>query len=355
MTFDAQIQTLTQDYIVPYVYDQTLEGNLVSTYMFANSQKWAGDQFKFPVKLSNHTQGGSFSDFDEFNTNGENVRQMAAFDPRAYYQSVVIGGIARSVNAITKTQLLSLVKVEMESVVQDMIDDIGTIMYSTGTGNSNKDFLGIAAAYDDGNTVATYGNLSRSTYTQWASTLYSSIGAFDFAKARTLLNRASFGGKKPTVMTCNETVFGYIESDYQASVDGNYNTIMSNMGTITRNGGLPKMERGLTGVAGFDFLYYGGTPIAKDDKAGSGNLYAPNMDYYRWYGIAMVEAENVSFKSLYHKANDYEGNVPTVNGLAWLPFVRPSKQYSWIGQFLMGGNAINHAPRIGSIGSGISS
>lgn len=355
MTFDQQVQTLTQDFIVPYVYDQTLEGNILTLYQISNGQKWAGEQFKFPVKLSSHTQGGSFSDFDEFETAGENVRQMAAFDPRAYYQSVVIGGIARSVNAISKTQLLNLVKVEMESVMQDMVDDIGTIAYSSGTGNSNKDFLGITAAYDDGDVVATYGGLARATYTGWQSSLYESIGAFDFAKARTLMNRASFGGKKPTVMTCPETVFGYIESDYQASVDGNYNVIMNNMGTITRNGSLPKMERGLTGVAGFDFLYYGGTPIAKDDKAPAQTLNAPNMDYYRWYGITMVEAENVSFKALYHKANDYEGNVPNAQGLAWLPFVRPSKQYSWIGQFLMGGNFVNHAPRIGSIGSGISS
>lgn len=356
MTFDAHVQTVTQDWIVPKVTDQTLGSNVLTLYVLSNGMPWMGEQIKFPVKVSNHSQGGSFSDHDEFSINGENVRQMASFDPRAYYQSVNIGGIARSVNGITKTQLLNLVKVEMESVYQDMVDDIGTILYADGTGNSSKNFLGLAAAIDDGTGVATYGGLSRSDYTVWKSTLYSSIGAWDFSKARTLWNYATVGGQRPTLAVCNETVFGYAEADYVASVEGQYALIDQARATLVRNGRKPQMIKGLVGQAGFAALYYDGTPIVRDDKVGTGLMIPMNMDYIRWYGVKAAEANPVDLTTLYHEGNDYDKTgVPSAMGFNWTGFVRPANQYAFIGQFLIIGNMITPAPRLHTEGSGITS
>jgi hypothetical protein len=355
MTFDAQVQTLTQDYIVPKVVDQTLNSNTLALVHLSHGSPWFGEQMKFPVKLSNHTQGGSFDDYSEFKVANENVRQTAYFDPRAYYQSVVIGGIAKSVNNISKTQLLNLVKVEMESASQDMIDGIGTLLHSTGAGNSNKDFLGIGAAYDDGNTVATYGGLSRATYTKWASALYTSIGAWDFTKARTLWNKATLGNLKPKLAACNDTVFSYVEADYTASVDGNYNLIEANRAQLTQKGIAPAGRMGLVGQGGFDVLYYAGTPIARDSKVATGVLEVWNPDFLRWYGVAAAEANPISLASLYHEGNDYKDNAPSSVGFSWTGFVRPSKQYAFIGQILSIGNLISPAPRTGTQGQGITS
>lgn len=354
MTFDAQIQTLTQDEIVPKVTDNVLASNVLALTMLSNGRPWMGEQMKFPVKLSSHTQGGSFDDYSEFQIANENVRQNAAFDPRAYYQSVVIGGIARSVNEISKTQLLSLVKTEMESVHQDMVDDIGTLLYADGTGNSNKDFLGLPAGIDDGNNVATYGSLSRSTYSNWQAAIQTSVGAWDFTKARTLWNSATVGNQKPTLGIANETTFGYIEADYAATVDGNYNVIESQRASLTRQGIVPRNRAGLVGQAGFDLLYYAGTPISKDDKCTTQRVYAVNMEMFRWYGVKAAEASAVDLKSLYHEGNDYD-SVPSSQGFAWTGFVRPAKQYAWIGQFLLIGNAMTPAPRLHSYSAGVSS
>ena len=354
MTFDAQVQTLTQDYIVPKVTDNVLQSNVLALVMLANGKPWMGEQYKCPVKLASHTQGGSFNDFSEFSASNENVRQNAYFDPRGYYQSVVIGGIARSVNEISKTQLLSLVKVEMESIHQDMVDDIGTILYANGTGNSSKDFLGLAAGIDDGNGVATYGGLSRATYTAWQSVLQTTVGAFDFSKARTLINSATRGNQKPTILVANETVYGYVESDYTATVDGNYTVIEGARARLTSGGVIPQARAGLTGQAGFDALYYGGTPIVKDDKSTAGFLWAINTNMFRWYGIKPAEANPVDLKSLYHEGNDYE-KAPSSIGFGWTGFVRPSKQYSWIGQLLLLGNMFTPAPVLNSSSAGITS
>lgn len=354
MTFDAQVQTLTQDYIVPKVTDNVLQSNVLTLIMLANGKPWMGEQYKCPVKLSSHTQGGSFDDYSEFQTANENVRQNAYFDPRGYYQSVVIGGISRSVNEISKTQLLNLVKVEMESVHQDMVDDIGTIFYADGTGNSNKNFLGLAAGVDDGGNVATYGGLSRSTYTAWASVEQTSVGAFDFSKARTLMNSATRGNQKPNILVTNETVFGYIEADYTSTVDGNYTVVEGARAKLTSAGVVPQSRGGLVGQAGFDILYYGGTPIVKDDKSTAGFLWALNTNFFRWYGIKPAEANPVDLKSLYHDGNDYD-KVPSSLGFGWTGFVRPAKQYSWIGQMLLLGNMFTPAPALHSSSAGITS
>lgn len=354
MTFDPQVQSITQDHIVPKITDNTLNSSVSAILLLAQGRPWMGESLKFPVKLSSHTQGGSFDDYDEFKTANENVRQVAEFDPRAYYQSVVIGGIAQSVNSISKTQLLNLVKVEMESVHQDMTDDIATLLESDGTGNSNKDFLGFGAAIDDGNTVDTYGGLSRATYTAWKSTIQTSVGAWDFSKARTLFNSATSGGIKPNIATANETVFGYVEADYTAVVDGNYNVVESMRAMLGMNGVVPRTRDGMVGQAGFDALYYSGVPIVKDDKTTSGMVRAWNTNYLRWYGVKAAEAESVDLKALYHDGNEY-GKVPSSLGFAWTGFVRPSKQYSFIGQFLLIGNTATPAPRLHSSSAGITS
>lgn len=354
MTFDPQVTSITQDYIVPKIVDQTLDSNTITLLMLSKGRPWMGESLKFPVKLSAHTQGGSFNDFSTFNTANENVRQTASFDQRGYYQSVVLGGMAMSNNAISKTQLLNLVKVEMESAHQDMVDDIGGLVHGDGTGNSNRDFLGLDAGIDDGVTIATYGGLSRSTYTAWKSIIQTSVGAFDFTKARTLMNSATVGGQKPDILICNETVFGYIEADYSSTVDGNYTVVESARARLTRNGIIPVRD-GLTGQAGFEALFYDGSPIVKDNKADSQKLSAINTDFYRWYGVKAAEAENVSLKALYHEGNDYSGPVPQATGFAWTGFVRPHDQYAFVGQLLLMGNLVTPAPRLHSSSAGISS
>ena len=356
MTFDAQVQTLTQDEIVPVVVDQTLVGNVMGLLTISQGKKWAGESMKFPVKLGSHTQGGSFNDYGPgFQTANENVRVMSSFDARAYYQSVVIGGIARSINGISKTRLLDLVKVEMESCHQDMADDIGSLGYGDGTGNSSKDFLGTDAAIDDGTTIDTYGSISRTTYPAWKSTIQTSTGAWDFSKARTLWNSATVGMQHPTVATCNETTYGYIEADYTATVDGNYQVVNSQRAVLNSQGiRPPEQQQGLVGQAGFAVLFFDGTPIIRDDKQDSQKLTAFNLPMYRWYGVPASESEAVDLKSVYHEGNDYK-RVPSSLGFNWTGFVRPADQFSWIGQLLLIGNWVTPSPRLHSSSAGISS
>lgn len=354
MTFDSQIQSITQDEIVPIVTDQVLQSNVLGLVLLSKGRPWMGESLKFPIKLSKSTQGGSFTDYSTFNIGNENVRKVAAFDPRAYYQSVVIGGIARSVNAISKTQLLNLVKVEMESCQQDMANDVSTLLYGDGTGNANADFLGLNAAIDNGSNVDTYGGISRAVDTGWKSTIQTSVGAFDFSKQRTLANSATVGNQKPAFYVVDETTFGYIESDYTAVTEGKYDVVDGQRGRLTNVGLIPAARGGLVGQSGYDYLYYGGSPICKDDACPTQKEYAINPDFIRWYGVKAAEANAVDLKSMYHDGNDYD-KAPSSEGFSWTGFVRPADQFAFIGQILLIGNLVCNAPRLESSSAGITS
>lgn len=355
MQFDAQIQSITQDYIVPKVVDQTLPTNVMSLVFLSQSRPWQGETFKFPVKLTSHTQGGSFNDFGGFNVAGENTRQLAQVDPRAYYQSIALGGIQMTVNGASKTQVLSLIKLEMQSAHQDMGNNIATLMY--GTGSNGTDFLGMAAGTDDGTGTQTYLGLDRNTYTAWKSsfTNATSIGAWDFSKARTIWNNGSTGGEQPTFAVVDKTTYGYVESDYQAVVVSNYNAAGSDRLQMTAGGKIiPASQRALSGQAGFDALYYAGTPIVRDEKCTANTLWAVNGNHWFFYGADPYETTPIDLRSTLIDGNNYD-DIPSTKGFGWTGFRSPTDSYTFVGQILLVGNFFTNAPRLSTAGKSITS
>lgn len=353
-SFDSQVQSLTQDEIVPKVVDNVNTSNVLGLLFLSNGSPWMGETLKIPVKLTQHTQGGSFGDFQSFSVANENVRQLTAFDPRAYYQSVVLGGLAQSVNGVSKTQVLNLVKVEMESAGEDMASNVATKLYSDGTGNNSKDFLGLVAGIDDGTHVDTYGGISRASNPNWKSsfTNATSIGSIDNTKMRNIFNNASIGLNRPTVGICDKTDFGYIEKNYTSTLQAHYMINDSSRGLLTWKGLIPNAQRGMTGQQGFDYLFFSGVPIVRDDKATAGSLFYINQNQYKWYGLKLAQVTPVDLKAMYHEGNDYD-QVPSTVGFAWTGFVKPADQYAFIGQILLAGNLITAAPRLHTVGSGI--
>ena len=98
----------------------------------------------------------------------------------------------------------------MEEAEVEAADAIGTIFYADGTGNSNKNFLGVGAIVDDGTDVGTIGGLSRTTYSVLNATRTASGGILTLQKLATLHNAISAGstpGHSPSLLISNETVW----------------------------------------------------------------------------------------------------------------------------------------------------
>lgn len=333
----TRVTTTTQSKLIPKLVDTVLNSNVLATRVLSKASKFSGERMKFPVKYSKNTTGTSFAGFDTFSTAATDNRVNLEFVPKFYQMTVALPLDELSANA-TEEKVLDLAKIEMASTAQDMADDIGTIFYGNGLGNASKDFLGLEAIVDDGTNAATYGSLSRTTYSTLNSTVTASSGTLSLAKMSTLYNAASSGSQTPTLGVCSEAIFALYESLLQPQ-----ERIAKTVDVMKgRNRGL-NSGSGLVGGTGFTGLFYKGFPILADEKATSGVLYFLNEDFLEWYALPMAMTESAKFRSADIEGNDYS----EVQGLgfSWSGWIKPTNSASVVGHVYLGGELISTNPK----------
>lgn len=340
--FGNIIDTVTQDLIVPKVTDNILKGNVLTMRLLKNRRaaqgygEVSGTSVNFPIKYQKSTQGGWYSGFDQFATGQTNTRVLASFTPKQLYWSVAVSGIQQAVNKGPQ-RVLDLLSTEMNSVADDMIDTLGDGVYSDGTGTSNKQLTGIKAAINDGNGTATYGGLSRATYTTWVSDLDSSANAVTLAELGASCDAATINGQHPTLIVTTAAIWATLEGLAMGTLT--YNNPMGGMsreyGTMTDLG----VKKGQTGEAGFTSLFFRGIPVVWDDKCTAGYIYLINENHL---GLAMWPYP------------DFPGYVtkPEYNGFAWTGLKIPTNQDATVGQFLLYGQFVTDSCRLHSYMTG---
>lgn len=328
MAFTEFVLSVTKNKFVPKVEDNVLNGNLLTMRFLSNPKPWnGGARYQQPIKFQKSSAGGSYAGVDLLSTNQQNTRVRAYFDPKQNYFSVVLDGIQQAVNQ-GDGQILDLLATEMDSVSNDMADTIGDEMYSDGTGNSSKDITGLAAAINDGNAVATYGDLARGTYTTWLSTLTSNSGAITLANLRSAYDSAKHGNDIPTLIATTKAIWSTFESLLQATV--NYYTQVQGYPKMTQFGITRNGNTGQTGDIGFDTLFFRGVPVVADEKCPSGRVY-------------LINERHLFFAKMNH------AKYPTSkNGFAWTGLKEPINQDAEVGQFFLYGNVVADSCRVHS-------
>jgi hypothetical protein len=218
-------------------------------------------------------------------------------------------------------------KLTIQSDTEDMADDLGTIFYADGTGNSSKDPLGLAALNDDGTTVSTIGGLSRSTYTTLQSTVTASSGTLTLAKMDTLHAAVTSGSQKPTAWYTTETIFNL------------YGQLLRPQERITKDASRMK---GLVGGTGFTALEYNAKPVLMDEKCTSGVLNALNENYLDFYALPFFNAKPIAYKSQI-EGNDYD--APVGLGFSWSDWITPANAGAVVGHIYFGGQFITTNPK----------
>jgi hypothetical protein len=327
-SFGSRITTTTQDYFLPKAVNTILNSNVFATRMINGAKKFRGETMKFPVIVNATAVGGSFFGYDTLNTNAVDTRVNLSFTPSFTYEPVNVSLTELSANEANKQeQVLDLMALSMQEAAERLADNIGTMFWSDGTGNSSKDFLGLAAAVDDGNSVATYGGQSRSTYTSLASTVTASGGTLTLAKLATLHNAVTSGSQKPTVIYTTEAVWSL------------YEQLLQPQERITKPAGNVK---GMTGGTGFTSLEYRGIPVLKDEKATSGVLAMLNEDFIDFYALPMAMTEAVKYKGQ-TEGTDYDS--PVGLGFSWSGWIKPINQAALVGHIYLGGQLISRNSR----------
>jgi len=325
MEFTTRVSSLTQDKLLPKVVDNILGGNILALRLIGNAKKWSGVKMKKPVKYQKSETGGSFAGLDPFDTSTSETR--------------------KAVNA-TDSRVMDLVKVEIESAQEDMLDNIGDMIYGDGTGNANKDFLGLGAIVDDSTDVDTLGGITRSTDTWWKAIRTASGGTVSLTKMATLTSDVSGGSslrQRPTMFVCDETVWDLYESLLSATVRANYEAY--GYPVVTRNSkGAMRQSQALKGTAGFAALTFRGIPVVADEKAPVETLYALNENYIDWYGCKSPDLTSISLGA--GQIDGIYADVPSKNhGFGWTGFKVPTNQFGEVGQIILLGNLLTWQPR----------
>lgn len=325
-----RVLTTTQDKLLSGVVDSVLRGNTFTTRMLTGAKKWSGEQLKKSIKVTKNTTGSSFSGFDTLSTSATDNRVRLAFDPKFYAINVSIPLDDLSINEVSETKINDLMSTELQGAANDAADDIGTMLYSDGTGNSNKDIQGLGAIVDDGGSVATYGGQSRATYTTLQAIDTASGGTLTLLKMRTLYNAVSDGSQHPTLIVGDNDVFSFYEQLLQSSE------------RIAKD--ISLMKKGLEGGTGFSMngLYFAGTPFLPDRKATSGYLFMLNENYLDFYALPVAMTESIKYKTVI-EGNDY--GQPEGLGFSFSGWVKSSSQAAIVGKIYLGGNLVSFNPR----------
>jgi len=324
--YGQRIQTTVQNKYLPFVVDTVLNSNVLFQRIVRASKKWSGRTLRVPIKYAKNTTGKSFRGFDTFSVAATDNRQFMEFTPSFYQITCALPGDEISV-ADTDEKILDLMKLTIQSDTEDMADDLGTIFYGDGTGNANKDPLGMAALVDDGSSVATIGGLSRSTYPTLQSIVTASGGTLTLAKMDTLWINVSSGAQKPSAFYTTEAIFNF------------YGQLLRPQERITKDASTMK---GLQGGTGFTALYYNGKPILMDEKCTSGVLFAVREEDMDFYALPYKFGKPIAYKSQI-EGNDY--GAPMGLGFSWSDWIVPANAGAVVGHIYFGGQFITRNPK----------
>lgn len=189
---------------------------------------------------------GSYADYDIFPTDPNDGFTVAEFDWKQLYGLFHISGIEMKKNQ-GQAALIGLMEARAIQVRESMSEDLARQLFGDGTGNSNKDFDGIASIVSDANPASgNFGKIDRTGNDWWKANVKDATATDLYDSMRTSYNDASEGNDHPEALFTTQTVF---ESYEGGLVD---QARYSNMEMVD---------------AGFQNLMFKGAPITFDAYA----------------------------------------------------------------------------------------
>lgn len=337
---NVNVTTTTNQYLAPFWVDQVLRDNYFFGRLMRKTKRYDGSQMLIPIKYQKGTASVAFNGYDLLPITQQPTSVNMTFYPTFVATNVSLAGTDLSVNA-TPMQTLKLLSVEMESRKQDAADDIGNFLQGDGSGFGGKAPSGLANTVDDGTNAATYGELSRTTYSGLNSTVTDSSGTLSLVKVRTLWNTISDGPVIPDFIVTDYTTWGYFEQ-LQTPFQRN-------------NMDFAPAARTVAQTSGYTEQRWDGMIISRDKKITTGNFYMLNLEQTMdWYALKWWEGERVS-----PKAKDIEGNVyedktyAPGDAFTWTGMIRAYNQGTINGFMILGGQLICKAPFRNGVLTGI--
>lgn len=309
--------------------DLVLHDNFLFGEILGKTKSYDGSQMLFPIKYQKGIGSVAFNGFDQLPTSQQPVSVNMTFYPAFVATNVALSGTDLSINK-TPASRINLMKVMMASRAQDGADDIGTLFQGDGTSFGGKAPNGLGNIVDDGTVAATFGGLSRATYSGLNATVTASAGTISLLKIRQLANAITDGSVAPDMAITDYTTWSYIEQliqAFQRNTYSDYNTMKGGAGYSSSG------------------IIWNGLTIYRDKKVATGNFYLLNTKFLNFYGLNYWEGTPVSLKSELIKGNIYEYNpANATKAFTWTGMVKAYNQAAVNGFMILGGQLVCTAP-----------
>ena len=250
-----------------------------------------GAKIVVPIIYGTNSTAGSYSGTDTIYTTAQTGITAAEYDWKQYAATVTINGIEEAKNN-GEAQIIDLLEGKIFQTQETIIENMNTMFFGNGTGNSGKDWLGLSALI--GSTGSPGGiDATDSDNSWWRSAVTNVAGALTQANMATTYNNCSVGKDQPTIIITGQTQY----ETYEGLLEGQIRYTDTDMAD-----------------GGFQNLLFKGCPVTFDGTlAGEGKMYMLNTKY-----LQLVAHSDVWFK-------------PT-------PFVRPTDTDAVYSQILCYGN-----------------
>lgn len=336
----VNITTTTNQYLAPAWVDQVLRDNFFFGKILAKTKKWNGSQMLFPIKYQKGVASVAFNGFDLLPITQQPVSVNMTFYPTFVATNVALAGSDLSVNK-TQMQTLNLMTTMMESRSQDQADDIGNFFQQDGSSYGGKAPAGLLNIVDNGTVAASYGGLSRATYTGLNATVTASGGTISLLKVRQLWNSISDGPVRPNCIFTDYTTWAYFE---QLLTPFQRNNL-----SIGKSSG-----PGSVSASGYADLHWDGMEIYRDKKVTTGYFYMLNTDFLNFYGLNWWEGTKVSAKAKNIDGNVYDNSeYAPGNAFTWTGWIRAYNMGAINGFMILGGQLLCTDPFRNGVLTGI--
>jgi hypothetical protein len=257
-----EIIATTFDKVRPVLADQiTVELPLLAALNSKGSvTEDGGKRLAKPVLYALNDTVGSYDGYDLLDTTPQDGFGEAVYDWKQYAGAVTIDGRTERLNS-GAAQIINILTAKIEQLRVSMEDDLNSMFWGDGTGNSSKDFLGLQAIVKSSGTL---GGIDPATETWWKSRTASGTDLTTIDGVRdlnTMRNGLRIAKSVPDFGFTTQTVFEAFEALMAPNI---------------------RFESTAMGDLGFENVAYKGATVLFDNDCPSASWYFLNSKYLQF-------------------------------------------------------------------------
>ena len=218
-----------------------------------------GTKIVEPLIYGQNDTVGSYAGFDTIALTPQTGISAAEYEWKQYAASISMSGIEEAKNN-GEQEIINLLEAKIMQAEESLREGFNEMFFADGTGNSSKDWNGLANLVEATGTV---GNIDPSTNTWWASYEENTSAALTLAQMSTAYNTVSVGNDHPDVLLTTQTLF----EKYEA-------LLMP----------LLRYTDSKTADAGFQNLLFKSAPVMYDVHCPAGTFFFLNSKYITLVG-----------------------------------------------------------------------